>query len=56
MTTLNGILLRTQELLSKENLALVHRSLVNLEQTTGADGAYIRVSSPRTRANLCLKN
>ncbi|HGK6848937.1 TPA: MlaD family protein [Pseudomonas aeruginosa] len=36
MTTLNGILLRTQELLSKENLALVHRSLVNLEQTTGA--------------------
>ena len=36
MTTLNGILLRTQELLSKENFALVHRSLVNLEQTTGA--------------------
>ncbi|MBN0056004.1 MCE family protein, partial [Pseudomonas aeruginosa] len=36
MTTLNGILLRTQELLSNENLALVHRSLVNLEQTTGA--------------------
>ena len=45
MTTLNGILLRTQELLSKENLALVHRSLVNLEQTTGA----VADQRPRSR-------
>ncbi|MBP7655164.1 MULTISPECIES: MlaD family protein [Pseudomonadota] len=36
MTALNGILLRTQELLSKDNLALVHRTLVNMEQTTSS--------------------
>ena len=36
MSSFNGILLRTQELLSAENVALIHRSLVNLEQTTGS--------------------
>ncbi len=35
MTTINGILLRTHELFSEENVALVHKTLVNLEDTTG---------------------
>lgn len=36
MSTMNGILLRTHELLSEENLALIHGSLVNLEQATAS--------------------
>lgn len=36
MTTVNGILKRTHEVFSTENVALIHRTLVNLESTTSS--------------------
>jgi len=36
MNSINGILLRTHELLSEENLSLIHKTLVHLEETTGS--------------------
>lgn len=36
MTTVNGILRRTHDVFSPENVALIHRTLVNLESTSSA--------------------